>query len=420
MATHIENESIAYLSDASPAKARWRLGILSAGHGVTHMQGAVMPLIYPILMNSMGFGYVELGGMLTFTRLVNGFLQGIWGAVAKYLSGRDIIVMENICVGIGIGLCGLAHNFAELTGYVTFGQIAASPHHPIGSAMLSKWFSKTKRGAAQAIHFATANVATVICPLLATLLISLVGWRATLYVFTLPGLVIGVIILFSMPAEMLVAKSKNRLSFTAGFFEPLKSRSVRRLIATASITAGGKGIGIMQTFLPLFFLNQLHYSKSITGVLFTLFTVTSVVGPMIAGKLSDHFQRPKFLSFLLYGACAMSFVMVLFSTWTVSVWLLSPILVIMGLFVYGYSPVEQTIMSDITANDLQASAYSLFFGMTFAASSLWPLVLSIVVSHFGFTAFFVLVGLSYLAGALIYWRGNWSAGVSADVANASS
>ncbi|GMA61445.1 hypothetical protein GCM10025859_18850 [Alicyclobacillus fastidiosus] len=60
-------------------------------------------------------------------------------------------------------------------------------------------------------------MATVICPLLATLLISVVGWRGTLYVFTLPGLLIGVIILFSMPAEMLTAKSKNNLSFTAGF-----------------------------------------------------------------------------------------------------------------------------------------------------------------------------------------------------------
>ncbi|GMA61444.1 hypothetical protein GCM10025859_18840 [Alicyclobacillus fastidiosus] len=114
----------------------------------------------------------------------------------------------------------------------------------------------------------------------------------------------------------------------------------------------------------------------------------------------------------------MSFVMVVFSSVTIRVWLLCPILLIMGLFVYGYSPVEQTIMSDITSNDLQASAYSLFFGITFAASSMWPLVLSIVVSHFGFAAFFVFVGLSYLAGALIYWRGNWSAG-SADVANVS-
>ncbi|WAH35602.1 MFS transporter [Alicyclobacillus dauci] len=407
MAVQTDKLPMTYLSDESPGQARWRLGILSAGHGVTHMQGAVLPLIYPILMNSMGFGYVELGAMLTFTRLVNGFLQGIWGAVAKYISGRNLIVMENIGVAIGIGVCGLAHNFVELTGLVTFGQIAASPHHPIGSAMLSKWFSSKKRGSAQAIHFATANVATVICPLVATFLITAIGWRDTLYILTIPGLLIGLLILLSLPAEMLVTKSKNQLSFTAGFFEPLKSRHVRRLIATASITAGGKGIGIMQTFLPLFFLNHLHYSKSTTGILFTLFTVTSVIGPMVSGKLSDRFHRARFLSFLLYGACAMSLVMVIFSSAVSNVWVLTPFLMIMGLFVYGYSPVEQTIMSDITSHELQASAYSLFFGMTFAASALWPLILSIIVSHLGFTAFFTVVGLSYLAGALIYWHGNW-------------
>ncbi|WP_236026555.1 MFS transporter [Alicyclobacillus suci] len=164
MSTNAKHVEHVYISDENPGAARWRLSILSAGHGVTHMQGAVLPLIYPLLMNSMGFGYVELGAMLTFTRLVNGFLQGIWGIVSRYVSGRNLIVMENVGVGLGIGLCGIAHNFLELTGLVTIGQIAASPHHPIGSAMLSKWFSRKKRGAAQAIHFATANVATVVCP----------------------------------------------------------------------------------------------------------------------------------------------------------------------------------------------------------------------------------------------------------------
>ncbi len=69
-------------------------------------------------------------------------------------------------------------------------------------------------------------------------------------------------------------------------------------------------------------------------------------------------------------------------------------------------------MSDITSQELQASAYSLFFAITYGASAVWPLILSIVVSHFGFTAFFIIVGLSYLAGAVIYWTGNWKPSVS--------
>ncbi|WP_436663764.1 MFS transporter [Alicyclobacillus acidoterrestris] len=408
MSTNAEHVEHVYISDENPGAARWRLSILSAGHGVTHMQGAVLPLIYPLLMNSMGFGYVELGAMLTFTRLVNGFLQGIWGIVSRYVSGRNLIVMENVGVGLGIGLCGIAHNFLELTGLVTIGQIAASPHHPIGSAMLSKWFSRKKRGAAQAIHFATANVATVVCPLIATFLIAAIGWRKTLYLFMAPGFVVALLLLLTLPSEILVAKSKRQFAFTSGFLEPLKSPTVRRLIITASITAGGKGIGIMQTFLPLFFLNHLHYSKSVSGLLFTLFTVTSVIGPIVSGKLSDKFNRSKFLSFLLCGACVMSLSMITFSLTDSSIGILVPVLMVMGMFVYGYSPVEQTIMSDITSQELQASAYSLFFAISYGASAVWPLILSIVVSHFGFTAFFTVVGLSYLAGAVIYWTGNWT------------
>jgi len=408
-----------YLSEQKPREARWRLQVLSAGHGVTHMRGAVLPLIYPMLMRTMGFGYVDLGIMLTITRLIGGLLQGIWGAVARYVSGRDLIVYENIGVGLGIGLCGLVHNLPELTGVVTLGQVAASPHHPIGSAMLSKWFSKKKRGAAQSFHFAAANVATVLAPLVATFLLKWVGWRDTVYLFMIPAILIAILIWFGLPSEMVAPKAKpGEKMISSNFFVPLKDPLVRRLITVASITAGGKGIGILQIFLPLYLINQLHLSASITGIIFTIFSVASVVGPLLAGRLSDKYTRAKFLGFLLFGACILSTIVALWHPR--NIWVLAILLLVMGLFVYGYSPVEQTIVSDITSSELQASAYSLFFGTTYAISALWPLALSLVVMHFGFTVMFLVIASSYLVGGIIYVQGKWTSPPNASNTTASN
>ncbi len=397
---------VTYLSDEKPRVANWRLCVLSIGHGITHLRGAILPLVYPLLMKSMGFGYVDLGAMLTITRLIGGLLQGIWGFVARYVSGRNLITYENIGVGLGTGLCGLVHNYIELTGVVTLGQVAASPHHPIASAMLSKWFSSKRRGFAQAIHFAIANIATVVSPLIATILIPFIGWRNTLYLFSLPAFAVAVLLFKSLPSEMVAPKAKRGAAGKAQFLAPLKNPQIRRLILTASITAGGKGIGILQTFLPLFLLNQLHFSKVSTGILFTIFTFTSVIGPILCGRISDGFNRSRFLSFLLFGACVLSVCMALFAA--INVWILTGLLLVFGMFAYGYSPIEQTLVSDITTHTEHASAYSLFFGITYGASALWPLILSFVVEHFGFIPFFLVVAASYLVGGIIYITGNWS------------
>ncbi|WP_245577985.1 MFS transporter [Alicyclobacillus herbarius] len=398
---------VSYLSEDNPREANLRLSLLSTAHAITHMRGAILPLIYPLLMKSMGFGYVDLGTMLTITRVIGGLLQGAGGYLARYLSGRNIIAYENIGVGLGTGLCGLVHNYAELTGIVTLGQVAASPHHPVASSMLGKWFSRERRGAAQATHFAVANIATVVSPLIATVLIPLVGWRNTLYWLSLPAFAVAALLFVYLPSETVAPQSKHGAVHAGnGFFGPLKNPRVRRLIATASVTAGGKGLGILQTFVPLFLLNQLHFSKGFTGILFTLFTVTSVVGPVLAGRLSDRFHRSKVLSFWLFGAAFLGIGLAFLASF--NVWLLTVLLVVFGIFVYGYSPIEQTLVSDITAQSEHANAYSLFFGITYGASAVWPLILSFVVEHLGFTAFFLVVAASYVVGGLIYVTSNWS------------
>lgn len=397
------------LTEPEPREANRRLILLTSAHGVTHMRGSILPLIYPLLMKSMGFGYVDLGLMLSITRFIGGIMQGIWGSVSRIIPGKWLIVMENIGVSLGIGLVGVSHTYPELVGTVTLGQVAASPHHPIASSMLSRWFGK-KRGGALSMHFAGANFATVISPLIATFLLVRIGWHNTLFLFTIPGVLVAALIVFALPLEMNQIKSKARGTSRARFglemFRPLKDPQVRRLIATASVTAGGKGNGILQTFVPLLLIEGLHLPTVETGILFTVFTATSVVGPLLAGRISDRFNRPRFLSVLLLVSFASAVATGLFSSG--SLWLLVPILVIFGLFVHAYSPVEQAVMGDISEQTLHEESYSLFYGITFGVSAAWPLFFSFILSQWGFGAVFFAIGATYLLGAWMYGTKDWS------------
>lgn len=392
-----------------PDDARQRLWLLTAAHGVTHMRGSILPLIYPLLMRSMGFGYAELGLMLSITRLIGGLLQGIWGTVAKYVPGKILIGLENLGVSLGTGLVGVSHTLPELTASVAIGQIAASPQHPIASSMISRWFGKGRRGQALSVHFAGGNFATVLSPLIATFLLVRVGWQSTLYLFMIPGVVVGLLILWRLPRETETVKEKERkakVRWNSDFLTPLKDRKVRRLILTGTVTAGGKGLGILQTFLPLLLIRGMHLPTAESGVLFSVFTATSVVGPLLAGRWSDRYDRPKFLSLLL--TLSFLFTAAIALLYQHAVWLVMVLVVLMGLAVYSYSPVEQAIMGDLTEHALHDQAYSLFYGLTFGASAFWPVFFGLILSHFGFQWLFITIALTYLVGAWIYGTQDWS------------
>ena len=396
------------------ADRRSRLAILTTAHMMTHMRGAVLPLIYPLLMPVMGFGFVQLGAMLSFTRVVGGLMQGIWGTVARRIPAQRLIAGEQVGVAMGIGLAAASHSYGELTAAVTFGQVAQSPHHPLASAMLSRWFGK-ERGHALAVHFSGANIATVLSPLLATFLIARWGWRDALYVFSLPCLACAGLVLCRLPVERGLGAAAataatpggRRRGALADTLAPLHDPMVRRLVYTASITAGGKGMGVVQTLIPLLLVDGLHLGTAMTGLLFTCFTATSVAGPYLAGRMSDRFPRARFLSGMLaVSAVAAAGVMALLHG---PLWALAAVLVCFGLVVYGCSPVEQAILGDLTEGSLSEQAYSAFYAITFATSAIWPLALTAVLARWGFEATFAVIGLTYIAGTILYGRGDWSA-----------
>src|SRR5690606_37806185 len=73
-------------------------------------------------------------------------------------------------------------------------RIADAPQHPIGNSLISQSFRADRRGLALAINAAGSNLGTVAVPLIGGFLIATLGWRSTLVLFGLPGLLIGVLL----------------------------------------------------------------------------------------------------------------------------------------------------------------------------------------------------------------------------------
>jgi hypothetical protein len=105
-----------HVGDAEPAHDHGSsaLTLVSLAHGINHAQSALKPLVFPLVLRELNFGYSELGIMLGVAAAVGGSLQLAAGALGRILPRHLILGIGNASVGVCFVLVGLAQNFLPL------------------------------------------------------------------------------------------------------------------------------------------------------------------------------------------------------------------------------------------------------------------------------------------------------------------
>lgn len=82
-------------------------------------------------------------------------------------------------------------------------------------------------------------------------------------------------------------ETQTSSSFWQDSGEAIGNRNLRWILAAAIVAAGGSGHGIISSFLPLYLNHNLGMDAPAVGIIFTIMSVGSIVGPMLTGKLTD-------------------------------------------------------------------------------------------------------------------------------------
>lgn len=394
------------------------LAIISATHAEQHAVAAIQPLIFPYAMAALGFNYATLGALLGVANLVNGVFQGVHAWTSRYLRRRTIIGLGGIGMGLSLGCMALAQSFAQFGGAMIFGRIASSAQHPLANSLMSEWYEPQRRGRAFSIHFSGGNVGSVITPIIAGYLITRFGWHVSLYALMLPGLAFGLLAALFVrddrkPVRAAVAET-NQLRERLDYLAPLRDHGTRLVILACAVAAGGRGLGIVMVYVPLYLSRGLHYSMMKTSALFTIMMVGSVVGPMLAGHLSDRFGRKPLIVGSLLGASVATLALILAGSTMPGV---VGALILLGFTVYNESPLMQTFLSDHAKHENRDTAFAVFYVLTYAAGAAWAAILGLLVYRFGFEAAFLSMIASYILASLVTLRIKTPAAVPAVAAS---
>ncbi|MBI3742597.1 MAG: MFS transporter [Chloroflexi bacterium] len=390
------------------SRARWTrftkpraiLAMVSLAHAVNHAYATLMPLIYPAIVTEFKLSYTDLGVMVGAANAVSGLMQMSFGYLRRFVERRVMLGGGQVLMGISAAITGVAANFPIFFAGNLLARVGGSPQHPVGSSILSDQFDARRRGLALSAHISGGNFGTVLVPIIGTLVITSLGWRAALFIFAALATVIGLLIALTIDENKTITTEpivRGQHTTWADIKQILSNRNIQLLFIISTIAAGGRGLGVVITYVPLYLDKVLKIEPTLAGILFTLLLVGSVIGPVIFGRFSDARGRRPIL-IICYAAA--TFFTILFTTLGATTWLLPVTLFWMGVTVYAESPLLQTFLADAAQNLNRDLAFGLYFTATFGIGSFWASALGWVIDNFGFVAGFDVMAATYVIAAL--------------------
>lgn len=384
-----------------PMRSLWLLG---AAHAVNHAQAALLPLVYLAIIDEFAVGAAAVALLAAAGNILAGVAQSLYGWLTRLFSRRSILAAGGLVFGGGMALQALAGSFLPFALANITSRVGGSPQHPVGNGLLAEQFPPHRRGFAIAAHIAGGNLGTVAVPLLGAWLIAGMGWRWTVVLFGVPAILIALAI-YALVRESGTDRAAARAfgSVRSSYAAVLRDRDLLLVYASAMISGGGRGLGVLNVFVPLYLALVVGLDTPTVALMYTVLVLGSVPGPVVAGWLSDRLGRkPLIVGAYLAGAASLV-VFVVAGTDVTLLWLG---IVLMSLFNFVESPQLQALLADIAPPRVRDTAFSTYFTLAFGVGSLWVLMYSGLIAWLGDAAglplsFWLMAGAFVLAAVAV-------------------
>ncbi|MFN2419582.1 MAG: MFS transporter [Candidatus Limnocylindria bacterium] len=376
------------------------LVLIATAHAAIHAQSALMPLVYAIVIVEYGLNERDIGTFIAITTAVGGSMQLAYGFLTRYVARPVLLAGGQILFGTSLIVGGLSQSITQLLAAISAARIGSSPQHPVGNALLSDIYPAERRGFAISAHISGGNVGTVLVPFVGGALLLAVGWQATLALFGIPALVIGVLVAFLVREDHAAYRRRARASGSvrAHLREVVGRRDLRLILGASLVAAGGRGLDIVAPFMVLYLSGPLGFDDGTVNLLYALLLVGAVVGPILAGVLSDRFgRRPTLVAYYLLSAVGI----LAFLAAGANLLLLIPLLLPFGTAVFSESPVLQAYLADRATGPMRDVAFSVYFTFAFGIGAAWAFIIGFVAEALGYPAAFGIMACSYVAAAAL-------------------
>ena len=287
---------------------RWyALGILVLVYCSSHVDRQIMGILLEPIKLELGATDTQMGFLIGLTFAIFYATLGMPIAMlADRTNRRNIIaIATTIWSGMTV-LCAFVGSYGQLAMARIGVGIGEAGSSPPSHSMISDLFPQRQRATAMGIFAMGINIGLLIAYLGGGWMSEHWGWRETFIVVGLPGILIALLVRFTLiePPRGASEAAKQDRTEAPGLAEVwktmLRTRATRHVVFGSAL-AGFVGYG-MTLWLPAFFVRSHGLSQSETGLTLALMAgVVGGIGTFTAGRLADHLAKrdPRWLAWIV-------------------------------------------------------------------------------------------------------------------------
>ena len=348
-----------------PEESRARRTLVLAGlaHALHDGLTDMIYVLLPVWQAQFALGYGALAVLRGMYVGALAALQVPSGHLARHLNPRTVLVLGTLLTAGGYTLAGLSGGLAGLCVSLALAGAGGSTQHPLASAAVSRAYGRTARGPLGIYNFA-GDLGKATLPPAASLLLTVMDWRAALWVMAALAGVVAVLIRWLMP---LVAKPPVAPETAAApAHKPAARGGFGLLLAIGMLDSAARMAFLL--FLP-FLLQAKGASLTVVGLALSLVFIGGALGKAACGWLGARFGLLATVIATECGtAAAIGGVLALPLVPSLIV------LPVLGVMLNGTSSVLYGTVPELVASKRIERAFALFYTGTLGSSALAPML----------------------------------------------
>ncbi|MEU0600893.1 MFS transporter [Streptomyces sp. NPDC006393] len=392
----------------------WYVFALAFGLALTdYIDRQIIVSAFPFLKDQWGLSDTQLGALVSVVSVTVGLGALPLARLADRWSRAKSIALMGVVWSLAAFGCALTGNYAQMVAARAAVGVGEAGYGPAGGALLAGLFPQRRRSTVAGAFLSAGPIGAVFGVFLGGLMVGHLGWRVTLGVFAVPGVVLA--LLFLKVRERPAPGTGTATTARKVPAPPVGARAVmaelfRSRTAVPVYLASALQLAVLSTlfaWLPSYLTRAYDYSDARAGAVSAVAILASAVGTFVLGGLADRASATRARNKLLFPA-AFALVAVALLTPAFGAVPTGPVqlcLIVAGTFAVtsAVGPVPAVVM-DIVDSSVRATALGMLVLMqNLFGLALGPLLTGRLSDAYGLPAALTLMPLFCAGSAAALW-----------------
>ena len=371
------------------------LVMVSMGHLLNDMFQAVIPAIYPMIKESLGLSFMQIGAITLTNQITSSLLQPMVGYFSDKHPRPYGLVVGMCCTMSGLLLLSMASSFVLILLAVAFVGVGSSVLHP-ESSKVARMASGGAKGMAQSVFQIGGNIGRAFGPVAVALLVVPHGQGSIRWFALLAVVAIWLLARIGRWYQKQIAiygRGKSKFDIENESHLPRYQIVVALLVLLVLMFSKDFYTANIQSYLTFYMIDKFGLSVKASQYVLFSFLVSTAIGLLIGGKVGDLYGRKYVIWVSILGSSPFALLLPYCNlAWTIV------LAVLVGMIMSSAMSAILVYATELLPGNvgmISGAFFGLSFGLGGIGSALfgWLADLSGIQYVFQLTAFLPLLGI---------------------------